>query len=117
VDCKAEAPILARLKQEFGDKLAIIGPTQLYGYAGNGTEASPSTEMQYIDTVRQRYLAGLADMPVPIAAENFVNYGASTTPTLVLVGHDGKVKLYHPGRMTYDELRNRLLSLVSHSGD
>jgi thiol-disulfide isomerase/thioredoxin len=110
VDCKAEVPILARLKQEFRDKLAIIGPTQLYGYAGNGTEASPQVEMQYIDAVRQRYFASLADMPVPVAAENFVNYGASTTPTLVLVGRDGQVKLYHPGRMTYEELRGPIVA-------
>jgi thiol-disulfide isomerase/thioredoxin len=117
VDCKAEAPILARLKREFGDKLAIVGPTQLYGYANNGAEASPEVEKQYIDVVRQRYLASLSDMPVPISLQNFINYGASTTPTLVLIGKDGRVKLYHPGRMTYDELHARLLPMTDTKGD
>lgn len=116
VDCKAQAPVLARLKLEFGDKLSIAGPTRLYGYAANGVEAGPEQEKQHIDAVRQRYFASLIDMPVPISAENFVNYGASTTPTLVLIGRDGKVKLYHPGRMTYEELRGRLLPLVQ-TGD
>jgi thiol-disulfide isomerase/thioredoxin len=113
VDCKAEAPILGRLKREYGDKLAIVGPTQLYGYAAEGRPATPAQELAFIDYVRQKYLFGLGDMPVPIAAENFKEYGASTSPTLVLIGSDGRVRLYHPGRMTYDELKLQLESPVT----
>jgi len=107
-DCKAEAPILARLKSEFGDRLAIVGPTQRYGYAAAGNPASPSAELKYIDDVRARYYSSLSEMPVPVSNANFRRYGASTTPTIVIVGADGKVKLYHPGRMTYEELRQAL---------
>jgi thiol-disulfide isomerase/thioredoxin len=113
MDCKAEAPVLGRLKKEYGDGLAVVGPTQLYGYAAEGRPASPQQELAFIDYVRQKYLAILGDMPVPIASENFKEYGASTSPTLVLVGSDGRVKLYHPGRMTYDELKSQLEPLVT----
>jgi len=113
VDCKAEAPILARLKKEYGDHLVLIGPTQLYGYAAEGKPANEKEEIAYIDYVRQRYLGGLGDIPVPISGENFKEYGASTSPTLVLLGEDGRVKLYHPGRMTYDELKMQVGDIVT----
>ena len=42
---------------------------------------------------------------MPVSKENFNQYGASTTPTLVLVDRAGRIALYHPGVMAYDELR------------
>jgi thiol-disulfide isomerase/thioredoxin len=106
VDCKAEVPIIARLRQEFGPKgLVVIGPTQLYGYAAQGADAAPAAERTYIESVRQRYYASLLDMPVPLSQRNFKAYGASTTPTLVVVNRAGQVAMYHPGAMTYEELR------------
>jgi len=109
VDCKAEVPIIARLRQEFGAKgLVVIGPTQLYGYAAQGADATPAAERTYIDQVRQRYYANLLDMPVPLSQRNFKIYGASTTPTLVLLNRAGQVAMYHPGAMTYAELRAAL---------
>jgi len=109
-DCKAEGPILARLKNEYGDRLALVGPTQRFGYAAAGNPAGPAEELRYIDDVRTKYYSRLSDMPVPVSAQNFRRYGASTTPTLVLIGADGRVKLYHPGRMTYEELKAALAS-------
>ena len=44
-------------------------------------------------------------MPVPISKYNFDTYGASTTPTLVLLDREGKVAMYHPGALRYNELR------------
>ncbi|MGZ4787679.1 MAG: redoxin family protein [Terriglobales bacterium] len=110
VDCKAEGPILARLKQEYGGRLALVAPTQRYGYAAAGNPASPAEELKYIEEVRTKYYSRLSDAPVPVSEENFRRYGASTTPTLVLIGADGRVKLYHPGRMTYEELKAALQS-------
>jgi thiol-disulfide isomerase/thioredoxin len=111
MDCKAEGPILARLKQEYGDRLALLGPTRRYGYAAAGLPASPADELKYIEAVREKYYAALGDVPVPVSKENFRHYGASTTPTIVLIAADGKVKLYHPGRMTYEELKSALASV------
>jgi len=109
VDCKGEAPIIARLKQEFASSgLVVIGPTQLYGYAAQGNDATPAQERSYIESVRQRYYASLIDMPVPVSKQNFNLYGASTTPTLVLLDRSGKVAMYHPGAMPYEELRGAI---------
>jgi thiol-disulfide isomerase/thioredoxin len=108
-DCKAEVPIIARLRQELAPAgLAVIGPTQLYGYAAQGADASPAQERAYIESVRQRYYGGLLDMPVPLSQQNFKTYGASTTPTLVGLNRAGQVALYHPGAMKYDDLRAAL---------
>jgi thiol-disulfide isomerase/thioredoxin len=105
-DCKAEVPVIARLRQEFGPKgLVVIGPTQLYGYAAQGADAAPAAERSYIEAVRQKYYASLLDMPVPLSKQNFKSYGASTTPTLVVLNRAGQVATYHPGAMTYEELR------------
>ncbi len=107
VDCKAEVPVIARLRQEFAPQgLIVIGPTQLYGYAAQGADASPAQERAYIESVRQRYYSSLQDMPVPLSQQNFNAYGASTTPTLVVLNRVGKVAMYHPGAMPYDELRS-----------
>lgn len=104
-DCRYQAPILARLKQEYGGRgLAIIGPTQRYGYMARGQDATPEQELRYIEEIRKTHYAELADMPVPVSEENFKNYGASTTPTLVLIDREGIVRLYHPGKMAYEEL-------------
>ena len=113
-DCRAEVPILARLKSEYASKgLTLIGPTQLYGSIAQGQDAPPAAEMQYIEQVRDKYYADLRDVPVPVSAANFRRYGASTTPTLVLIDRTGRVAMYHPGRMTYDELRAKIDEVVS----
>jgi thiol-disulfide isomerase/thioredoxin len=107
VDCKGEVPIIARLRQEFGPEgLVVIGPTKLYGYAAQGADATPEQERAYIESVRAKYYASLQDMPVPLSKQNFDAYGASTTPTLVVLNRAGQVEMYHPGALSYDALRS-----------
>ncbi|MGA8439620.1 MAG: redoxin domain-containing protein [Candidatus Sulfotelmatobacter sp.] len=113
-DCKAEAPILTQLRNEFAPKgLTVLGPTRLYGYTAQVEHASPSDEIAYIDAVRHRFYGGLLDMPVPISKYNFDVYGASTTPTLVLLDRTGKVAMYHPGALPYDELKAEIEKVVA----
>jgi len=108
-DCKYEGPIISQLSAEFALKgLTILAPTQLYGYAAQGEDAKPKDEIAYIGQVWQHYYSGLQSVPVPISKANFTNYGASTTPTLVLVDRKGRVALYHPGLMQYDDLRSAI---------
>lgn len=113
-DCKAEAPIIAQLRSEYASKgLKVIGPTRFYGYTAQIEHARPSDELQYIDAVRHRFYSGLLDMPVPINKSNFDTYGASTTPTLVLVDKAGKVTWYHPGAVGYGDLRQEIEKVVA----
>ena len=111
VDCKGEYPILARLKSEFKG-LTIIAPTQRYGYAARGEDATPQAETEYIKKVWQQYYPGLQDASVPVSKANFNLYGSSTTPTLVLVDRSGKIAYYHPGAVSYEELRAAIEKVV-----
>jgi thiol-disulfide isomerase/thioredoxin len=97
-DCKAEGTILASIMREYGPKgLVLVAPTKRFGYAAGGEDATPAAEKQYIERIRQQYYPVLATAPVPLSASNFRQYGASTTPTLVLVDAAGMVRYYHPG--------------------
>jgi thiol-disulfide isomerase/thioredoxin len=108
-DCKQEEHILAQIASEYGPKgLVMIAPTQRYGYVANGDEAGPADELKYIEQIRHQYYADLLSVPAPVSEANFRNYGASTTPTLVLIDRRGIVRVYHPGAMTLDELRAAL---------
>jgi thiol-disulfide isomerase/thioredoxin len=108
-DCKQEEHILAQLAHEYGPKgLVMIAPTQRYGYVADGDEAGPADELNYIEKIRHQYYADLLNVPAPVSEANFRNYGASTTPTLVLIDRHGIVRLYHPGAMTLEELRAAL---------
>ena len=110
-DCKFEAPIVARLSSEFKD-LVVVGPTQRYGYTAQDEHASPAAELKYIEAVRQKFYGALADMPVPVSRANFRTYGCSTTPTMVLLDRQGKVVMYHPGALSYEELRGEILKVM-----
>src|SRR3984957_1500888 len=111
-DCKYEIPILARIKAEFVPKgLVFIAPTQKYGYVAGGEDAPPEVELPYIEKVRQQYYGAIIDTPAPVSEENFSRYGASTVPTFVLIDRSGIVKMYHPGGLTYEELRPRVEAL------
>ncbi len=112
-DCKAEMPVLARIVADYRSTgLVLIGPTQHYGYVAGGDDAPRDVETRYIDLVRRQYYAPLAGMSVPLSEQNFLNYGASTTPTLVLIDRQGIVRLYHPGAMTYAQLTAALAEIT-----
>ena len=104
-DCKADVPIIAGLMKKYGPRgLALIGPTEYYGYVANGADAPPAVEKPYIEQIRRQFYAPLGDMPAPLSNANFARYGASSTPTLVLVDRKGIVRWYHPGAATEQEL-------------
>jgi thiol-disulfide isomerase/thioredoxin len=113
-DCKAEAPIITQMAQEFEPKgLMVIAPTRLYGYTAQDENAPPAEEKAFIQRVFDTYYAGIPKVQVPLDGGNFSRFGASTTPTIVLVDRQGTVRLYHPGAMDEPSLRAAIERLVS----
>ncbi|MGA1996879.1 MAG: TlpA disulfide reductase family protein [Bryobacteraceae bacterium] len=112
-DCKAEATALANLRRAFAPKgLLLVSPTKLYGYVARGEDAPPDTETRYISEIWRKYYAALEPSPTPIGSNNFMRYGASTTPTLVLVDARGIVRYYHPGALNQVELEAELVQTI-----
>jgi thiol-disulfide isomerase/thioredoxin len=113
-DCKAEAPIIAALENQYRDRgLLVVGPTRRYGYAAAGKDATPAEELAHIEQVRQQYYGMIKNMAVPVSNEDALGYGMDATPTLVLIDRAGKVALYHPGQMTREELEPQIAKLVA----
>ncbi len=114
MDCKGEAPIIGRLHAEYANQdLAVVAPTQRYGYAAAGETAAPADELAYIKNTREHYYPALLDVPAPVSRENMSLYGVSTTPTIVLLDRGGKVAFYHPGALSYEELRAAVERVVA----
>jgi thiol-disulfide isomerase/thioredoxin len=112
-DCKAEVSVIAEIKRAFGPKgLVVIAPTKYYGYMAEGQDAAPAAEKKYIEAVRRDFYAPLRDVPAPLSNANFLNYGASTVPTLVLIDTVGVVRLYHPGTLSAADLATRIQAVL-----
>ena len=113
-DCKADAPIIARLAQEFGPKgLVILAPTRRYGYTADDEHAPVAKETAFIQKVYDRFYSPIPNAGVPLNDGNFQRFGVSTTPTIVLVNRQGIVKLYHPGAMDEAALRAAIQPLLA----
>lgn len=112
-DCRAQKPVLASLQRRFRAKgFRVVAPTRLYGYIERGHDAKPAVEEAYIRKAHVEPEGLLREVPVPLAAANFVAFGVSTTPTLVLVDRDGVVRLYHPGEMDESDLARQVEALL-----
>ncbi len=117
-DCRRQKPILEELHRDYADDgLVIVGPTKLYGYVARGEDATPEQEFDYLANAYQQQYPLPEWMSVPISNQNFVNFGVSTTPTLVLVDRSGIVRMYHPGDMTREELEERIQPLLGDASD
>jgi len=113
VDCKGMIPILDSLRKTYGSKgLEIVAPTRFYGYVAGGDDALPAKEKPYIEKVWGDLYGPLHGVPAPLSAANFLTYGASTTPTIVLVDSAGVVRYYHPGAASEAELSARIRKLL-----
>ena len=113
-DCKRMAAVIASLRKTYGPKgLEVVMPTKLYGYVAGGEDAAPAAEKPYIERIRKEFYSPLAEVPAPVSGANFLTYGSSTTPTLVLVDGAGLVRYYHPGAVSESELGARIQQLLA----
>ena len=104
-DCKRQVPVLEQLHDAYGDQgLVVLGPTQLYGYVQRGEDATPEQELAYLRGAYQERFPIPSWMSAPVSQTNFLEFGVSTTPTLVVIDREGIVRLYNPGDLPYEEL-------------
>jgi thiol-disulfide isomerase/thioredoxin len=112
-DCKVMSTVLETLLAKYRDQgLTVVAPTQRYGYVAKRAPAPPAEEMAYMAQIRDQVYPWLAREWVPVSEENLKNYGASTTPTVVLVDRAGIVRLYHPGQMTMEQIEPHIKAIV-----
>ena len=112
-DCKIQVPVIAKLAGEFEPKgLVVVAPTERYGYTMDDDHAPAAKETPFIAKVFERYYSSIPNVHVPLDSANFERFGASTTPTIVLVDRRGIVRLYHPGLMDEASLFSAIQPLL-----
>ncbi len=113
-DCKAQSPVIARLKQKYGPRgLQVIAPTRRYGELAKVAHPTADQEDQEIERVWKASYAGLDGAAHPIGDAMMMQYGVTSTPTLVLIDREGIVRMYRPTRMTEAELSRRIEALLA----
>ena len=112
-DCHRQLPVLEQIHDTYGDQVAIIGPTQLWGYVSRGQDATPDEELAYLRGAYQERFPIPSWMSVPVSQQNFLDFGVSTTPTVVIIDREGIVRLYNPGDLPYEELSAHVERLLA----
>jgi thiol-disulfide isomerase/thioredoxin len=113
VECRAESPSVGKLIEKYRSQgLAIVAPTQRFGYVAGGRPAAPDRELRYIMQMRDAHYGFLHDEPVPVSEANYKEYGVTTVPMHVVLDRQGIVRLYQPGRMSEDELEAVIRKLL-----
>jgi thiol-disulfide isomerase/thioredoxin len=113
-DCKAQAASLAGVYRKYHPQgLTLIAPTRLYGFGAEGAPPSPVEEKAAIEKAWAETYKGFEGVSVPIDTETMVRYGASSTPSFVLVDRKGVVRFYTPTRLTEAALSRRIEEVLA----
>lgn len=113
-DCKAQGPVIARIRQKYEARgLRVVAPTRRYGEVPNVEHPTAEQEDQEIDRAWKAYYGGLDGASHPVSDSLMLDYGVSSTPTLVLIDRDGIVRMYRPTRMTEAELSRRIEAVLA----
>ena len=86
--------------------------TRLYG-GSSAKPIAPGDERAQVAKVWKESYVGLEGVPVVIDTDAMVRYGASATPTFVLVDRKGIVRVYAPTRLSEAELARRIEELLA----
>jgi len=107
-DCKAQSASLTRVWEKYRDRgLKIIAPTRYYGSVDE-KDATPAEEKEQVAKIWKESYPGLDGVPVVIDTETMVRYGASASPSFVLIDRKGIVRLYTPTRLSESELSRQI---------
>lgn len=111
-DCKAQAKTLGSVLKKYQLKgLVIIAPTRFYGFIGD-KKATPEEEKSQIKKVWTEVYSELESVAITIDEDTMVKYGASSTPSYVLIDKKGIVKHYRVTRLSESELSRMIESVL-----
>ncbi|HLJ48040.1 MAG TPA: TlpA disulfide reductase family protein [Bryobacteraceae bacterium] len=106
-DCAAQAAILARIHQRY-PSVAIRTITRRVGFAKGIENPTPAQEDADRERVWKETYHGLDDVSHPVNEAAMLDYGASSTPTFVLIDRGGIVRMYKPFRFSEAELARQI---------
>lgn len=116
-DCKAQGPIVARVYEKLRARgLVLVAPTRYYGQDAEWKKAAEPAEEKLAVEKDWTAFTALSGIPIPIDTPTMERYGASATPTLVLIDKKGIVRLYTPTRMSESELTRRIEEALAEQG-
>jgi thiol-disulfide isomerase/thioredoxin len=107
-DCKAQAPVLARLtSRHAGQGLQVVALTRYYE-----DEAERTAEKASVDSIWKAVYTDAGSVPVVFSTASMERYGGSSTPTWVFVDRAGIVRGYVPYRLTEAEFDRALEGIL-----
>jgi thiol-disulfide isomerase/thioredoxin len=106
-DCSGQAPILARIHKRY-PSVTIRAITRRIGYARDIENPTPAQEDADRQRVWKETYTGLEDVAHPVDEAATLDYGASSTPTFVLIDRRGIVRFYKPYRLSEEALAREI---------
>jgi len=76
-DCRAEVPILARLKRSSGPRGWLSSARPKIRIRRTGEESPPAVELRYIESVRKKYYDAIVMRRQAVSEENFRTTGSA----------------------------------------
>ncbi|QOY88147.1 TlpA family protein disulfide reductase [Paludibaculum fermentans] len=105
-DCKAQAEDFRRVVGRYEPKgVHFAAPTRFY-------TADRAAEKKRVEEIWRSVYGPLPLVRVPFSDAAMLRYGASATPTFVLIDGKGTVRLYSPTRMTEERLSREIEKLL-----
>ncbi len=105
-DCKAQAAALQHVVDRYTPRgVHFAAPTRFY-------TPDHKAERQRVLEVWQKVYGAPSSVPVPFSDAGLLRYGASATPTFVLIDAKGVVRLYSPTRFTEERLAREIDKLL-----
>ncbi|MGJ5818752.1 TlpA family protein disulfide reductase [Paludibaculum fermentans] len=105
-DCKAQAASFRRIVERYAPRgVHFAAPTRFY-------TADRPAEKKRVEEIWKTVYGPLPSVAMPFSDEAMLRYGASATPTFVLIDAKGLVRLYSPTRMTEERLAREIDKLL-----
>ena len=99
-DCKAQVPAIAEIATKHGTAIHIIAPTTRYESVPNIENPTEQQENEHIEQVWRESYQAIQKIPHPVDPKMMLDYGVSSTPTIVVIDAKGIVRAYRTSRLS-----------------